>query len=69
MTEPANALTLRDIRRAVESGVLTIQQSIESADKAARLAQPWLHAFSYLPDAPVINQADIGLPLAGPRTF
>src|SRR5471032_2441256 len=65
MTEPANALTLRDIRRAVESGVLTIQQSIESADKAARQSQPWLHAFSYLPDAPVVNQADIGLPLAG----
>jgi Asp-tRNA(Asn)/Glu-tRNA(Gln) amidotransferase A subunit family amidase len=65
MTEPANAFTLLDIRRAVESGVLTIQQSIEAADKAARQTRPWLHAFSYLPDAPVVNQADIGLPLAG----
>ncbi len=65
MTEPANALTLLDIRRAVETGVLTIKQSIDAADKAARQTQPWLHAFSYLPDAPVINQSDVGLPLAG----
>ena len=65
MTKPANALTLLDIRRALETGTVTIQQSIESADKAARQTQPWLHAFSFLPDAPVVNQADIGLPLAG----
>jgi Asp-tRNA(Asn)/Glu-tRNA(Gln) amidotransferase A subunit family amidase len=65
MTESTNAVTLRDIRRAVEGGVLTIQQSIESADKAARQTQPWLHAFSYLPDAPIVNQAEIGLPFAG----
>ena len=65
MTEPANALTLLDIRRAVETGVLTIHQSIESADKAARQSQPWLRAFSYLPDAPVVNQAGKELPLAG----
>jgi len=65
MTEPSNALTLRDVRRAVESGVLTIQQSVAAADQAARQTQPWLHAFSYLPDSPVVNQADIALPLAG----
>ena len=65
MTQPANALTLRDIRRAVESGLLTIRQSIESADEAARRTQPWLHAFSYLPDSPVVNQADTGSPFAG----
>jgi hypothetical protein len=57
MTEPSNALILRDVRRAVESGVLTIQQSVAAADKAARQTQPWLHAFSYLPDSP---QSDAG---------
>lgn len=65
MAEPTNAPTLREIRRAVESGVLTIQQSIESADKTARRTRPGLHAFSYLPDAPMVNQAEISLPLAG----
>ncbi|MGN6702451.1 MAG: amidase [Burkholderiaceae bacterium] len=58
-------LGLRALRRAIQAGDISADAALRAAFDRARAAQPRLHAFAFLPDAPPAARDSNGGPLAG----
>ena len=65
MTKTYVCPTIAEIRAAVATDKTSIEQFVIQSFDAANASQAELHAFQYLPDAPLVTHAEAALPLAG----